>query len=81
MMARSKEDRHELYSTLVNNGIVPTALYHILVPQLNKPEFSESIDVSNRIINLPIHQDCTINEIDIMIDVIMEWEKQSVGLE
>lgn len=81
MMAKSKEDRHDLYSTLVHNGIVPTALYHILVPQLNKPEFGESIDVSNRIINLPIHQDCTRNEIDIMIDVIMEWEKQSVGLE
>lgn len=81
MMTRSKEDRHELYSALVHNGIVPTALYHILVPQLNKPEFSESIDISNRIINLPVHQDCTRNEIDIMIGVIMEWEKQSVGLE
>lgn len=81
MLARSKEDRHELYSTLVNNGIVPTALYHILVPQLNKPEFSESIDISNRIINLPIHQDCTRNGIDIMIGVIMDWEKRSDGLE
>ena len=81
MMARSIEDRHELYTTLVRNGIVPTALYHILVPQLNKPEFKASIDISNRIINLPIHQDCTRNEIDIMIDVITEWEKQSVGLE
>jgi dTDP-4-amino-4,6-dideoxygalactose transaminase len=81
MMAKSNRDRHELYSTLVHNGIVPTALYHILVPQLNKPEFSESVDISNRIINLPIHQDCTRNQIDIMIDVIMEWEKQSVGLE
>jgi hypothetical protein len=81
MMTRSIEDRHELYSTLVHNGIVPTALYHMLVPQLDRSEFKASIDISNRIINLPIHQDCTRNEIDIMVDVITDWEKQSVGLE
>lgn len=80
-MANSLSERHDLYSTLVNNGIVPTALYHILVPQLTGPEFQTFIDISNRIINLPIHQDCTKNDIDKMIEVIMDWDRQSVSLE
>jgi dTDP-4-amino-4,6-dideoxygalactose transaminase len=81
MMAKSLNERHGLYTKLVDNGIIPTALYHILVPQLDKQEFERSVNISNRIINLPIHQDCTSDEIDVMAEVIKEWEKHSVGLE
>jgi dTDP-4-amino-4,6-dideoxygalactose transaminase len=57
ILVESKEKRHELYMKLIENNIYPTALYHRLVPQITKIEFPISHDLSERILNLPVHQD------------------------
>ena len=77
MLARTTEDRHELYKLLVEHDLNPTSLYHILVPQLREVEHAKSIDISSRIINLPLHQDCTETELQIMVELILDWDLKS----
>ena len=77
MLARTTEERHELYKLLVEHELNPTALYHILVPQLREIKYAKSIDISDRIINLPIHQDCTESELQLMVDLISDWDLKS----
>jgi hypothetical protein len=67
---RNFEIRHSLYKLLVDAGIVPTALYHRLVNELDSERYSISSDVSQRILNLPIHQDVEIRELDMMIEIL-----------
>jgi dTDP-4-amino-4,6-dideoxygalactose transaminase len=48
--------RNEFYWGLVNAGITPTSLYHRLIPEITVNNFPVSINISNQILNLPIHQ-------------------------
>lgn len=77
MLVQSKAARNTLYQTLMAHAIYPTSLYHTLDHQLSQVMFPESFDVSNRIINLPIHQDCNKSDLQKMIDLIYEWDSQS----
>lgn len=77
MLARTTNERHELYQLLMKHDIIPTSLYHILVPQLREIEYAKSIDVSERIINLPLHQDCSESELQLMVELILDWDKKS----
>jgi len=77
MLARTKAMRHTLYQTLMAHDIYPTSLYHTLDHQLDQGMFPDSFDISNRIINLPIHQDCSETELQEMIDLIRKWDDQS----
>ena len=72
----TQEKRHKMYMRLVENEIVPTALYHQLIPQINLQNFSNSIKISNTILNLPTHQDATSTEIERMI-AILETKRTS----
>jgi len=49
--------REALYNKLVENDILPTALYHTLIPEIGKAEFPLSYELANSIINLPTHPD------------------------
>lgn len=52
-----KNMRHNLYSRLVDNGIMPTALYHRLIPEITKKQFPASHFLAENILNLPTHPD------------------------
>jgi dTDP-4-amino-4,6-dideoxygalactose transaminase len=64
------QSRHELYSLLVESKIFPTALYHRLVPEITDSEYPTSLKVSETILNLPIHQDIELNQLDVMIELL-----------
>lgn len=49
--------REQLYFSLVKRGILPTALYHTLIPQITSEDYPDSHFVSANIINLPTHAD------------------------
>ena len=51
--------REALYNKLVESDILPTALYHTLIPEIGKADFPLSYELSNSIINLPTHPDIT----------------------
>jgi dTDP-4-amino-4,6-dideoxygalactose transaminase len=70
----TQEKRHKMYMRLVENEIIPTALYHQLIPQINLQNYSNSVKISNTILNLPTHQDAKSTDIERMI-AILETKK------
>lgn len=54
-------DRNVLYEIMNNNGYGVVSLYHTLIPEISESEFPVSHELSQRIMNLPIHQDADIN--------------------
>jgi dTDP-4-amino-4,6-dideoxygalactose transaminase len=59
--------REKVYFKLVENGIVPCALYYRMVHEIDKTLFPNSYEISDSIINLPVHQDTTSEDIDYII--------------
>lgn len=49
--------REAFYFTLIEAGILPTALYHTLIPEIGLTQFADSAYVSSHILNLPTHPD------------------------
>lgn len=67
------EMRHELYETLVKGGIIPTALYHRLVDEIQSDRFPTSINISQTILNLPTHQDVVKADLDFIIEKVRNF--------
>lgn len=59
-------DRYQLYLELNQRGFGIISLYHTLIEPLQQPEYRRSNYVSERILNLPVHQDIGREEIDKM---------------
>lgn len=70
ILMKNKGERHSLYLKLIKNEITPTALYHRLVPQINSADFPISCDISDRILNLPLHQDVHIELLEFMCAIL-----------
>lgn len=49
--------REELYFELIKRGVLPTALYHTLIPEIYKESYPQSHFVAANILNLPTHPD------------------------
>ena len=71
-----KSVRHEFYLRLIENGIVPTSLYHQLIPELNQNSFPESVNIANTILNLPIHHEIGSENIDHMLNTLLSLDKR-----
>jgi dTDP-4-amino-4,6-dideoxygalactose transaminase len=65
--------RHKLYEYLVAAGVFPTALYHRLVEELNSDRYSSALDISQRILNLPTHQDIQVYELGVMAKILKDF--------
>ncbi len=59
--------RERVYSKLVEKGIVPCALYYRMIEEIDKDLFPVSYEISSSIINLPVHQDTSFEDIDYII--------------
>lgn len=59
--------REKLYFQLMERGVPTTALYYRLHPSLKPEHFPHSFEVSDHILNLPIHQDMSADGIDFML--------------
>lgn len=71
-------DRFKIYEILNSEGYGVTSLYHTLIEPLRRDEFIESLRVSSKILNLPVHQDVDNAFFDSMInELIVSIEKQS----
>ncbi len=69
----SKIIRHNLYDFLTKEKIFPTSLYHRLVPEITQERYPNSIEISNTVLNLPIHQDVGPGELNLMIKVLQRF--------
>jgi len=70
---RDLETRHKLYEFLVEAQILPTALYHRLVKELQSDRYSLSLNVSQTILNLPTHQDVQLEELDVLVEKVRNF--------
>jgi dTDP-4-amino-4,6-dideoxygalactose transaminase len=53
----SQGKREQLYFNLIGREILPTALYHTLIPEISAQQFPHSHFVCTNILNLPTHAD------------------------
>jgi dTDP-4-amino-4,6-dideoxygalactose transaminase len=68
--------REKLYFMLVENGIVPISSYYNLIHEIEPDRFPLSYEISNSILNLPVHQDTEVGDVDYIIDQIRKSTKQ-----
>ena len=68
--------REKLYFYLLNRGIPTTALYYRLHDALSVHDFPEAHNLSNHILNLPIHQDMNSDSIEFMCNEIGDFMKE-----
>ena len=73
ILMTNKERRHKVYTALTENNIFPTSLYHRLIPNLEVSDYPEAHNISNRILNLPIHQDISHNDLNKMAEILTSY--------
>ncbi|CQR74723.1 UDP-4-amino-4-deoxy-L-arabinose--oxoglutarate aminotransferase [Sporomusa ovata DSM 2662] len=60
--------REDLYFTLNKAGFGVVSLYHTMISEISQENFPESHWLARRILNLPVHQDCTKASLQAMVD-------------
>lgn len=64
--------RDELYYMLNQVGFGVVSLYHTLISPIRSEDFPDSHWVSQRILNLPVHQDATPEALKAMVDCLAQ---------
>jgi dTDP-4-amino-4,6-dideoxygalactose transaminase len=72
-----KGDRNKIYEIMNEAGFGVVSLYHTLIEPLRNSQFQESIDLSERIMNLPIHQDVDSSSYPEMIRLLVKTCKET----
>jgi len=62
--------REDFYFKMINKGVTLTSLYYRLVDSIDKTEFPISHEISKKIINFPINQDISIDEMVLIVDLV-----------
>ena len=70
-------ERESVYFELRDRGVEAVALYYKLIHPIREEEFSISHDIAKRILNLPIHQDISEEDIDYMYSHFCEILRNS----
>jgi len=64
--------REKVYFAMIEKGVRVIALYYKLIEEISALEHPIAFDISNRILNLPIHQDLTPEEIGFIADNLID---------
>lgn len=67
-----KYDRDKLYFELNKAGFGAVSLYHTMIKPIQKEEYKDSVWLSKHIINMPVHQDVSENQIVEMANKLFE---------
>ncbi|HEJ1051804.1 TPA: DegT/DnrJ/EryC1/StrS aminotransferase family protein [Morganella morganii] len=65
--------REKLYFHLIEKGIITIALYYRLIDEIDIYKYKNCKSISNNILNLPVHQDVTKEEINIICKEIHDY--------
>jgi dTDP-4-amino-4,6-dideoxygalactose transaminase len=68
-----KGSRDQLYHSLNARGYGVVSLYHTLISQIDSETYADSHWLSQRVCNLPIHQDVTADALERMVAIMTEW--------
>lgn len=63
-------DRYEIYKKLLAVNVPCVSLWHTLISEINQEYFPISKRISKEILNLPVHQDITFEDIDYIVSKI-----------
>ncbi|MBF0483576.1 MAG: DegT/DnrJ/EryC1/StrS aminotransferase family protein [Candidatus Omnitrophica bacterium] len=69
--------RDRLYFGLNEQGFGAVSLYHTLIAEIGM-EFKTERSISDRILNLPVHQDCSEEQLILMMQVLRKLIKEQV---
>jgi dTDP-4-amino-4,6-dideoxygalactose transaminase len=72
----NKISRDDLYFSMNKAGFGVVSLYHSLIESLNNSSFTSAQEVSNTILNFPVHQDVDTASIDDMMEKLDECIKK-----
>ena len=61
-------DRDALYEWMNRRGFGVTSLYHSLIPEIGRADYPDSYWLSERILNLPLHQDVDSRQLGSLVD-------------
>ncbi|MDD2637128.1 MAG: DegT/DnrJ/EryC1/StrS family aminotransferase [Bacteroidales bacterium] len=64
--------REKIYFDLIDRGVITCSLYYRMINEINKDEFPESFQISDMMLNLPVHQDTNTTDIKYIIQQIKE---------
>jgi len=68
-----KGSRDLLYHSLNAKGYGLVSLYHTLIPQIDSEKYPDSHWLSQRVCNLPIHQDVTADALERRVTTMTKW--------
>ena len=71
VLVQSEEIRDNLYFKLNEFGFGVVSLYHELIKEVNLEIFQSENHLSKHILNFPIHQDISLDELDKMVQCIL----------
>lgn len=67
-------DRFQLYNELEALGIPTVVLYYRMIEELKRDEYPVSFHISDSILNLPIHQDIEISDVEHIANVLNNYK-------
>ena len=68
--------RDEIYEAMNEKGLGVVSLYHTLVQAISPEEFPTSHQISRSILNLPVHQEVTHDDLEILVGQLVEIVRQ-----
>jgi len=68
LILESAETREKLYRTLKRRGVITHPWWDRFHPQVPWDEFPDAVYLKKRLFGLPIHQDLTLEHLDLMIE-------------
>lgn len=71
-----KADRNTLYEKMNNAGFGVVSLYHTLIEDISRDEFPESYNLSGKILNLPVHQDISEQQLEELVECLKKTIKE-----
>lgn len=68
--------RDALYDLMNEAGFGVVSLYHTLIDEISQSEFPDCHYLSKRILNLPVHQDVTIADLELLVDTLFRMVRK-----
>lgn len=69
-------DRFSVYNKLIEQGVSVVSLWYRLIDEIDPKQFPISADLSSKILNLPVHQDITSEDIDYIVGKLNELSQK-----
>ena len=67
-----RANRNGVYKYMNDAGFGVVSLYHTMIAPINDGDFPEAVSLSRQILNLPVHQDATANDMGALVNQLKD---------